>query len=204
MRTTGKQCGLAATGVYQPSLRSPWLAAMAVRDHLTGCYNRHGFSELAGIYLKQARSSPDSMSFLLLDLDLFKNINDSFGHDMGDKVLSAVGKLLVSECRSDDLVARYGGEEFVVLLPHCGKKAAMKTARRLRKKTEHLCPAGIRVTTSIGVTRVPKRCSPDLDKMLKAADQAVYRAKKKGRNCVRYCSYPDEPEKMPLSTTSQG
>ena len=175
---------------------------MAVRDHLTGCYNRHGFSELAGIYLKQAQTRPDSMSFLLLDLDLFKQVNDSFGHNVGDKVLSAVGKLLVSECRSDDLVARYGGEEFVVLLPHCGKKAAMKTARRLRKKTESLCPAGVKITTSIGVTRVPKRCSPDLEKMLKAADQAVYRAKKKGRNRVRYCPYSDKPEETTLSAES--
>ncbi|WP_456414871.1 GGDEF domain-containing response regulator [Thiolapillus sp.] len=163
---------------------------MAVRDHLTGCYNRHGFSELAGICIKQVETKPGSMGFLLLDLDHFKNINDSYGHDIGDQVLAAVGKLLISECRGDDLVARYGGEEFVILLPYCKKKAAMKTAQRLREKVEKLKPAGVHVTTSIGVTRTPRACAPDLDRMFKAADQAVYRAKKQGRNRVSFQRYP--------------
>ncbi len=162
---------------------------MAVRDHLTGCYNRHGFSGLAGICIKHIETRPDNMSFLLLDLDHFKNINDSYGHDVGDQVLSAVGKLLILECRSDDLVARYGGEEFVVLLPHCKKKAAMKIARRLRKKVEDLKPAGVHITTSIGVTRCPKTCKPDLDKMFKASDQALYHAKNQGRNRVSFYQY---------------
>jgi two-component system cell cycle response regulator len=163
---------------------------MAVRDHLTGCYNRHGFSELASIYLKQIETKPDSVSFLLLDLDYFKNVNDSHGHDIGDQVLSAIGNLLVSECRSDDLVARYGGEEFVILLPHCKKKAAMGIAQRLCEKVESLRPAGIHITTSIGVTQAPKTAVPNLDKLFKAADQGVYHAKSQGRNCISYRPYP--------------
>ena len=165
---------------------------MAVRDHLTGCFNRHGFSELANVYLKQIEAKPDNVSFLLLDLDYFKNVNDSHGHDVGDQVLSEIGKLLASECRSNDLVARYGGEEFVVLLPHCKKSSAMRIARRLGEKVENLLPAGISITTSIGVTQVPKSLKPDLDKMFKAADQAVYRAKKRGRNCVSFRRYPNK------------
>lgn len=163
---------------------------MAMRDHLTGCLNRHGFHELATKYLEKPNTHSNDLGFLLLDLDHFKHINDTHGHDVGDRVLSAVGKLLMSECRSEDMVARFGGEEFVILLPKCRKQTARNIAQRLRTKIEKLRPADLRVTVSIGVTQAPASCAPDLEIMFRTADKAVYRAKQRGRNCVSFRSYP--------------
>ncbi len=159
---------------------------MAVTDQLTTCYNRHGFKEFALKYLANARRRSEPVSLLLLDLDFFKKINDSYGHDTGDKVLRAVGKLLMQTCRADDLIARYGGEEFIILLPNSSKSQGMRVAQKLRRRLGELYPEGIRLTVSIGVTVIEPHQELDMSVMFKAADNAVYRAKARGRNCVSF------------------
>lgn len=165
------------------------LYKLAITDQLTGCYNRHGFKEFTEKYIAGAKRRNEAISVLVMDLDLFKQVNDNHGHDVGDLVLKGVGKLLTDESRADDLVARYGGEEFILLLPNANKADAMRIAQRLRKKVEALNPADIRITASIGVTHIEPGEEINFDKAFHAADQAVYRAKKRGRNCVSYSKY---------------
>lgn len=162
------------------------LYEMAVTDQLTRCYNRHGFTEFANRYIANAVRRAEPVGMLMLDLDFFKSINDTHGHDMGDQVLTAVGALLARGCRADDLIARYGGEEFVVLIPNCSKRQALAAAERLRKSVERLQPGEIKITVSIGVTHTDPSRAVALDNLFCAADKAVYRAKARGRNCVSF------------------
>lgn len=162
------------------------LYELAVTDQLTGCHNRHGFKEFASKFMTNAMRRQEPVGLLMIDLDLFKQVNDTYGHEVGDQVLKAVGDFLIGQCRADDLVARFGGEEFVVFLPNCTKASTLILARRLRKNLEQLKPGGIRVTCSIGGTYIPPSEDMDLEAAFDAADKAVYRAKKRGRNLVSY------------------
>lgn len=166
------------------------LYELAVTDQLTKCYNRHGFKEFTDKYLANAMRRQEPVGLLMIDLDHFKRINDTYGHDVGDQVLRAVGKFLIDECRTDDLVARFGGEEFIVFLPNCSKSSSLILARRLRKNLEALEPAGISVTCSIGATFIPPSNDMDLEAAFEVADRAVYRAKKRGRNTVSFRKMP--------------
>lgn len=162
------------------------LQEMAITDQLTGCHNRHGFVDLTEKYLPTAKRRREQVSLLMLDLDHFKNINDNYGHDMGDKVLREVGAELKKSCREGDIVSRMGGEEFVLFLADCDKTAAMNMAQRVRRNILGLKPGGLTVTTSVGVTTIGKDHKVSLEQALSAADKGVYRAKNRGRNCVSY------------------
>jgi diguanylate cyclase (GGDEF)-like protein len=121
----------------------------------------------------------------MLDLDHFKAINDSFGHQRGDQVLAAVGDLLSEEIRASDFVGRYGGEEFVVLLPHTGRAGGMELAEKLRDGIEGLCVRGLgrTLSASFGVAALPDDAG-DPAELLRCADRALYAAKAAGRNRV--------------------
>jgi two-component system cell cycle response regulator len=162
------------------------LHEMAITDQLTGCHNRHGFAEITEKYLATARRRKEEVSLLMLDLDYFKQVNDTWGHDKGDQVLKEVGQALRESCREGDIVSRMGGEEFVVFLSNCPKQDAIKMGQRIRKKIEGLRPSELDVTTSIGATTIPAEHSIDIDDALCVADKAVYRAKNRGRNCVSF------------------
>jgi len=166
------------------------LHQMAVTDQLTGCYNRHGFTECLEHILGPRHRCPEPVSLMMVDLDHFKDINDRHGHDAGDRVLSAVGELLTSASRTDDLVARFGGEEFILFLPNCSRQQAMRVAERLRQGIAELKPERLQVTASIGVTSVEAGQPFDLDRIFKAADLAVYRAKRRGRDKISFRSVP--------------
>ena len=169
------------------------LEALTVRDHLTGLYNRLFLSETAPKLIGQAyRANPQTdLSLLVIDLDFFKNVNDTYGHATGDKVLIAVAALIINIFRDTDVPVRFGGEEFVVLLPQCSSSDALKRADYFRRRLETTMPAGLHVTASIGVSSLPSDHQTDYETLFKHADNAVYESKAKGRNCSTF--HPVEP-----------
>jgi two-component system, cell cycle response regulator len=159
------------------------LTELALTDQLSGLYNRHSLYDLAPKYISNARRSEAFLSLLVIDLDHFKNINDTHGHNVGDIVLKSVSAVLQSSCRVEDMVARFGGEEFVMLLANCNLENAAVIADRLRKAIESIQPEGLVVTSSIGVSELHSQ-DQDFDSLFERADKAVYEAKKTGRNKV--------------------
>ncbi|HYC47517.1 MAG TPA: GGDEF domain-containing protein [Burkholderiales bacterium] len=161
---------------------------LATTDSLTGVYNRRTFKELAEPQLSRSRRAKLPVSLLMLDLDHFKRINDTYGHLAGDDVLKAFSMLVRNCLRKEDLLARYGGEEFVVLLPGSAQTAAAALAERIREEVAakafdangHL----VRVTVSVGVSSESGDTLPSLEAMLGRADEALYAAKDQGRNRV--------------------
>ena len=163
------------------------LQQMAITDQLTGLYNRHYLHDVARKFVSNARRHQEPMSILVIDLDHFKAINDTHGHDAGDAVLSTVGETLALHCRDGDVAARFGGEEFVVLLSHCGHVDALKKGEALRGIVAELRPRGLDVTASIGVASLALDKEVEFADLFKLADEAVYKAKENGRNRVETC-----------------
>ena len=159
------------------------LERMAMHDQLTGIYNRHYLIEAAQQKIARASRHKHPISLLMLDVDHFKAINDTYGHSKGDEVLKEMSKVLKAQNRAEDIVARFGGEEFVILLDQCDAVAAADKSEKLRQVLEQLTPGGIKITVSIGVAEL-KPGEECFDDVLKRADLAVYQAKDQGRNCV--------------------
>jgi diguanylate cyclase (GGDEF)-like protein len=154
----------------------------AVTDTLTGAWNRRQGAELLAADLT-ARRPDKALSLVMLDIDHFKAVNDSFGHQAGDHVLIEIASRLRRSLRGNDMVARWGGEEFIVLLRDCALPEALRIAEGIRAEIAEV-PFGTlgRLTVSIGVAEV--RADDDLAAWLERADQALYRAKRAGRNEV--------------------
>ena len=164
------------------------LMQTAYFDGLTGLLTRRRFVESARRELVRAERQHLRTSVLMLDLDHFKDVNDTYGHPVGDLVLQSFGAILHASLRSFDLVGRYGGEEFCVLLPGTGINEATIIAERIRS-IANLTPvkarsATIQYTVSTGVVQAPPR-PVSLEELVDRADQALYEAKAAGRNCVR-------------------
>jgi diguanylate cyclase (GGDEF)-like protein len=156
------------------------LREMAMRDPLTGLFNRRHFEAELERQVALTRRSGQPGALLLLDLDRFKEINDSFGHAAGDVMLRAVSRLLTSLARQGDTVARWGGEEFVVVLPETDLAGAQRFAERLRRTIEAHAVGDMKTSASCGVaTMLPE---DSVEELLGAADQALYQAKSNGRN----------------------
>lgn len=155
---------------------------LAMKDQLTSLCNRYHLSEELPGLIAEAEDSGKPLSILLLDVDHFKQINDTCGHRTGDQVLELIAKTLHGACRSDDLVARVGGEEFVAVLPGVGLAEAVIRAESTRARIEALMPTGISVTASIGVAVMSG--GETYDDLFRRADDAMYRAKTGGRNRV--------------------
>jgi two-component system, cell cycle response regulator len=166
--------------------RNELLAKLALTDPLTGLPNRRAFEESLSREVALAIRHVRPLSLLLLDLDHFKRVNDTFGHPAGDEVLASLGLLLGRQGRRGDVVARIGGEEFAVVLPETGKEQAAATAERIRIAVSS-SPLGARakvpVTVSIGVASLPQPCG-DLETLVSTADAALYAAKSAGRDRV--------------------
>jgi diguanylate cyclase (GGDEF)-like protein len=155
-------------------------ASEARIDSLTGLANRRALEEILAAEISRAERFTHQLAVVLLDLDRFKETNDSFGHAAGDVMLRAVSRLLVALARQGDTVARWGGEEFVVVLPETDLAGAQRFAERLRRTIEAQSVGEMRTSASCGVaTMLPDDTVEDL---LGAADQALYRAKSNGRN----------------------
>lgn len=163
------------------------LRALVRSDGLTGLATRGYFFELAHREFARAKRYSRPLAALMVDIDLFKPINDQLGHSAGDEVLRMVATQIRNGLREADLAGRYGGEEVVVLLPETSEDAAMAAAERLRRRVAQASVETgghrIAVTISLGVASVDG-CA-DLGAMLRHADDALYRAKNAGRNCVR-------------------
>jgi len=158
------------------------------QDGLTGLFNRNTFVELTRRELDRAQRQGSATAVLLLDLDLFKHVNDTWGHPAGDAVLRHVAALAANTVRSTDLVGRLGGEEFIVLLPNTSVQAARNLAEKLRQRIES-SPVPwekllIPITTSVGLAGTTAQEKRDFDRLYSDADRALYRAKQQGRNRV--------------------
>ncbi len=166
---------------------------LSIKDTLTGCYNRGFLTEHLPKEIKRARRYGHDLSVLLCDIDHFKKVNDTYGHQAGDAVLKTFAKILMDSIRNGvDWVSRYGGEEFLVVLPETPFQGAVLVAERLRANVAEAVmdtPEGaLHITASFGVTGfsadTPEpRVSPDA--MVKMADDKLYQAKNEGRNTVR-------------------
>jgi diguanylate cyclase (GGDEF)-like protein len=168
------------------ALLNAWLLEhvrnMAATDGLTGAVNRATFDESMRRELARAERHGEDVALLLIDIDYFKRVNDTHGHQMGDAVLKRISALLRETARDTDTVARYGGEEFAVILPHTAADVAVAAAERLRAAVE-TDPEEPAVTVSIGVSSFPLH-GRDPDSLIAEADAALYRSKKDGRNRV--------------------
>ncbi|HET7664228.1 MAG TPA: diguanylate cyclase [Rhodanobacteraceae bacterium] len=165
------------------------LATLAHTDSLTGVSNRGWFVKQADIELQRCRRYTHPLSALLVDVDHFKQVNDTHGHAAGDTVLATMVKRCRKQLRTNDIIGRYGGEEFAICLPETSLESAMALAERLRQDiaaTEITTPIGsIRITVSIGVACLSPASGDSLDTLIAGADKALYAAKGDGRNCVR-------------------
>lgn len=199
------------TGSYISSLRNRLSAsnhdlshalttieALATYDDLTGAYNRrHMYKEL-----QKAKSMADRggipFSIAIFDLDHFKQVNDTFGHQKGDEVLKRLVEKVIGDLRDTDAIARYGGEEFMIIMADTDIGGAEKCAQKIRQSVDNIdfpdFPKSFKVTISTGLTSY--RCVENIDQMIFRADVALYRAKSKGRNRVEI-EYP-ERGKEPL------
>ncbi|MFP4268026.1 MAG: diguanylate cyclase [Spirochaetaceae bacterium] len=185
------------------------LERITITDELTGLFNRKHLHEEGFRYIHMSRRTNLPLSALMIDIDHFKEFNDTYGHPFGDKVLKEVSRNLQNSVRESDLPARYGGEEFVVLAYKADAEQAMQLAERLRSavaEQEHIYESDndkketLRVTISIGVSLLEEfftglntrqNVASSMEKLLSAADKALYSAKEKGRNRVEFLSMSD-------------
>ncbi len=164
------------------------LRVLSSTDPLTGLYNRRHFMGVLEREFERTDRYGTPLSFVMFDIDHFKRLNDTFGHQAGDDVLRELGRVVREAVRASDVAGRYGGEEFCVLLPHTEVEGAAEFARRLRLTVEnHPFPAQgetLRVTASFGVAACPSAAVQRAQDLIGVADEALYQAKSEGRNRV--------------------
>jgi diguanylate cyclase (GGDEF)-like protein len=162
------------------------LAQLSITDPLTGAHNRRYFMETALKEITRSKRYKTALSMVLLDIDHFKKINDTYGHSTGDEVLKALVSATESALRDSDVFCRIGGEEFAAILVETDIELAQSTAERIRLMLEALEVAvegdTIKMTVSMGLSQL--RTDDDLDKLMKRTDDALYQAKESGRNRV--------------------
>ncbi len=168
---------------------------IAIYDTLTGLHNRRHFEEMLGVEAPRCFYSNTPLSLVMVDIDFFKKVNDTFGHTEGDQVLCKISSLLKTSVRKNDTVARYGGEEFILILPETGLEESFVIAERIRRLVEStLFEAGkaqVHLTVSMGISNFPSQRVKSKEELIKMADQALYDAKRGGRN--RVCIFTGRP-----------
>ncbi len=166
------------------------LEQLSVTDELTGLWNRRYLWDRLEEEITKARRFNLTVSCLMIDIDDFKVINDTYGHIAGDYVLIETSRILKSQCRNHDLLARFGGEEFIMVLHQTDLEGAVQLAQRLVQAMTN-CPFTIpnqktlKATISIGVAAYPSQNVTDVNDLIKKADEALYEAKRKGKNRVK-------------------
>jgi diguanylate cyclase (GGDEF)-like protein len=184
-----RQADMARVAIDDLKERSRVIEEASQRDKLTGLYNRARFDEYLNEQFAMAQRTGKPLSVIMVDVDHFKQVNDTHGHPAGDRILVAVSGSLGGRLRPRDLVARYGGEEFVLILPETDAAGAKVVAERTRQKVEGLATeagvaAPVRVTISLGCATVGPAPYGNARELLGAADRALYAAKRGGRNRV--------------------
>ncbi len=159
-------------------------------DYLTKLPNRRYFFEEANKSLKHLKKQEEVTSLAMIDIDHFKSINDTYGHDAGDAVLMLLARALRESVRNDDVVARLGGDEFLLICPNTSSEGALNLGHSIRERIANMQLNHQRysVTVSVGIASRSKDMQHH-EAIMKAADKAVYKAKAEGKNCVR--SYED-------------
>lgn len=169
------------------AVRTKQLRELAARDPLTGSYNRRHFSEVVETSLSQAKRYDNDLSCIMLDVDGFKSVNDTHGHQIGDRLLVLVAVTIAGTLRTSDIVARYGGDEFIALLPQTGSEAAGALARRIKERFQQELATtlpDVHVTLSLGIASLQGSHAADAETLVRAADDAMYQAKLGGKNRV--------------------
>lgn len=175
------------TDITQRKRHEEEIHLLVTTDSLTGIANRREFTAILAREVDRARRYGTPLSLAMYDLDYFKRVNDTFGHDVGDYVLQAVTGLVQKNIRAADVVARWGGEEFMVLMPESDMQAAKNASEKLRLAIAgHHFDKVDKLTVSFGVVSFEPQ--DDLNSLLKRVDDALYRAKEQGRNCVESLS----------------
>ncbi|MCH8551672.1 MAG: sensor domain-containing diguanylate cyclase [Natronospirillum sp.] len=162
--------------------RADEMSTIASTDALTGLLSRGELEPRIEGALFDARASGAPLSLLFIDIDYFKEVNDQFGHVVGDRILEKLGSILRLESRNGDLAFRYGGEEFVIMLTDTPVEEAENVASRLHDRVRSLASDEPSITISIGIASGNSGLSPGCDELLSLADQALYQAKREGRN----------------------
>jgi len=184
------------------------LHSQATRDLVTGLWNRSAILDVVERGLRRARHEGSPFAVVLADLDWFKDINDAYGHQAGDRALYETARRLQTLVRPHDAVGRWGGEEFLVVLPDCGLAEAVTLAERLRAglEAEEIRPAEappVTITSSFGVAAISSDEPASAEALVRAADHALYRAKRRGRNRVEVAGSeeggPVQPPPLPPS-----
>jgi len=161
---------------------------IAIYDTLTGLHNRRYFEERLGVDTQKSFYSGSPLSLVMVDIDHFKKVNDTFGHTEGDQVLCKISSLLKNSVRKKDTVARYGGEEFILILPEASLESSFVIAERIRRLVENTSfevgRAQVKITISMGISNFPSHRAKSKEELVKMADQALYDAKREGRNKV--------------------
>ncbi len=162
------------------------LRELAITDYLTQLLNRREWMRETSRHIHLAKRNSSNFAILMLDLDNFKSINDTYGHMTGDKVLIAFTQAIQSKCRTSDILARFGGEEFIILLPDASEQQALQFAERIQQQTRSLKinidENIITITTSIGISIYDPDKPAKLDTLISQADKALYQAKEQGKN----------------------
>ena len=188
-------CQMAATLEHLRRFTS--VKSMATYDVLTGLYNRRYFEERLKFETERCFSYRIPLSLVMVDIDHFKKVNDTFGHPEGDMILREVASLLTKSVRKKDTVVRYGGEEFILILPEADIEASSIIAERIRLLVESTLfdvgKAQLNITVSLGISSFPIHQAGSGSDLIKMADQALYDAKRKGRN--RVCIFGANPGK---------
>ena len=161
---------------------------LAMLDQLTHLYNRHFLMDMGPRKISEAIRHNISLSLLMIDVDHFKTINDTYGHSSGDRVLEKIADVLNASCRNEDIAARFGGEEFVVILMHCNQDDALNKAEQIRSQIAAIPFDHYAVTASLGVACLDAGNACDFKTLFELADAALYKAKQGGRNRVELAS----------------
>ncbi len=163
----------------------------SLKDFLTGLNNVREFDLVLNRLINRVKEYKEKLSILIIDIDHFKKVNDTYGHNTGDLVLQELGKILASSCRTEDIASRIGGEEFAILLPNCAYEQALEVAEIIRRDIENhkfvlSNNTSINITVSIGLATYSDTVE-NLDELVIKADEALYKAKQTGRNKICAC-----------------
>ena len=165
------------------------LKLLSVTDPMTNLYNRRYFAEISESIVSLAKRKNEDLSVVILDIDKFKNVNDTYGHQFGDDVIVSLAHILTNSQRKSDIICRYGGDEFIILLPYSSIENTAIIAEKIRNHVESSSMTidsneSFKFTISLGVSQVDMQNEVNIDLALKRADEALYQAKNAGRNNV--------------------